>query len=106
MLLIIYWYLVFRDFGTRWTTSRQLQGHEYLDRDDLIRLGCRLLVVIGGKDLITPATALDRFLSSRQREHNIGLLTVERNHHGLSIVTPSVMSKVLDFIDVRQIEAY
>ncbi|KAH0484454.1 MAG: uncharacterized protein KVP18_004604 [Porospora cf. gigantea A] len=36
-LLLFYWYVVYRDFGTRWTTARQLKGHEYIDDGSLLR---------------------------------------------------------------------
>lgn len=44
-------------------------GHEYLDRNDLLALGDRLLIVLGGKDLITPSDALRRFLDKNSTCH-------------------------------------
>eukprot|EP00918_Siedleckia_nematoides_P106819 GHVU01233012.1.p1 GENE.GHVU01233012.1~~GHVU01233012.1.p1 ORF type:complete len:225 (+),score=22.87 GHVU01233012.1:26-676(+) len=96
-LLLLYSYAVFHDYGTCWTTTRQLQGHEYLDRDDLLRLRGRLMVVVGGKDLITPARAVASFFRSHGSP-DIRLVELNQ-HHGLCMYTPSVASEVLLFID-------
>eukprot|EP00921_Rhytidocystis_pertsovi_P018350 GHVQ01029031.1.p1 GENE.GHVQ01029031.1~~GHVQ01029031.1.p1 ORF type:complete len:1251 (+),score=174.67 GHVQ01029031.1:379-4131(+) len=93
--LCAYWYLVYRDFGTRLTTSRQLQGHEYLDRGDLTAMKSRLLVVMGTHDLIVPCEALQRYVDGCE---DVNYIVVNGAHHGISLFCFRVLKQVSLFL--------
>jgi len=99
-LLYVYWYGVYRDFGTRWTTGRQLQGHEYIDEGQMLSLARtgRLMVIIGLKDLIVSSPSVAHtFLQYPESERPI--LIVNNDHHGFCLVRRKVLARIVDFID-------
>eukprot|EP01068_Selenidium_serpulae_P011376 Selendium_serpulae@DN5648_c0_g1_i1.p1 len=98
MLLIVYWLAVYRDFGTVWTTCRQLHGPEYLDRGKLPKLGENLLIVVSGKDLINPADALVKFVETLDTANRPRIIYEPSSHHGVTIAYPRILNMVTDFV--------
>ncbi|KYK65218.1 alpha/beta hydrolase family protein [Toxoplasma gondii TgCatPRC2] len=94
--LFFYWLLVYRELGTRITTSRQLQGHEYLDRGGLLRLQDRLMVVLGSFDLISPAAHIKAFMDCVAPR--VECLYCPGAHHGVVAFMPSVLATIDKFL--------
>ncbi|KEP60831.1 UNVERIFIED_CONTAM: hypothetical protein HHA_277820 [Hammondia hammondi] len=94
--LFFYWLLVYRELGTRITTSRQLQGHEYLDRGGLLRLQDRLMVVVGSFDLISPASHIKAFMDCVAPR--VECLYCPGAHHGVVAFMPSVLATIDKFL--------
>ncbi|CBZ56393.1 conserved hypothetical protein [Neospora caninum Liverpool] len=94
--LFFYWLVVYREVGTRITTSRQLQGHEYLDRGGLLHLQDRLMVVLGGFDLISPAAHIKAFVD--RVAPRVKCLYCPGAHHGVVAFLPSVLATIDKFL--------
>ncbi|PHJ22125.1 alpha beta hydrolase family protein, partial [Cystoisospora suis] len=94
--LLVYWLTVYREIGTRLTTSRQLQGHEYLDRGGLLHLRERLMIVLGGYDLISPSIELRTFF--RLVAPRVQCLFYPGAHHGVVAFIPSVLRSIDSFL--------
>lgn len=94
--LLVYWLTVYREVGTRLTTSRQLQGHEYLDRGGLLHLRERLMIVLGGYDLISPSTELRTFF--QLVAPRVKCLFYAGAHHGVVAFIPSVLRSIDSFL--------
>ncbi|PFH31384.1 hypothetical protein BESB_028190 [Besnoitia besnoiti] len=94
--LFFYWMVVYRELGTRITTSRQLQGHEYLDRGGLLRLEERLMVVLGGFDLISPADNVKAFIDLVAPA--VKCLYCPGAHHGVVAFMPPVLAAIERFV--------
>jgi len=99
-LLYLYWYGVYRDFGTRWTTGRQLQGHEYIDEGQILALarGGRLMVGIGLKDLIVSSPSVAHNFE-QYPEPERPILIVNNDHHGFCLVRWNVLARIVEFLD-------
>eukprot|EP00915_Cephaloidophora_sp_WS-2016_P012009 GHVH01017469.1.p1 GENE.GHVH01017469.1~~GHVH01017469.1.p1 ORF type:complete len:1063 (+),score=135.67 GHVH01017469.1:210-3398(+) len=100
LLLYVYWYAVYRDFGTRWTTGRQMQGHEYIDEGVLgdLAVSGKLMVVIGMKDLIVSSHSVVQHLNKKSIDMRPRLI-VNNDHHGICLVRRHVLSEMLNHID-------
>uniref|UniRef100_A0A0G4FB85 AB hydrolase-1 domain-containing protein n=1 Tax=Chromera velia CCMP2878 TaxID=1169474 RepID=A0A0G4FB85_9ALVE len=102
--LLVYWFFVFTDFGTVWTTSRQMHGHEYIDRGELMKLGNNLLVVLADTDLVVPGPAvygyIQRFNAEAKEEEDKVRAIMARGGHG-SCWTEQSANEIASFLNSR-----